>query len=85
MLGYLTPTEYRRSNLKKFFSLLLTIHVLDLDDLCKKEDIDLESIIDAIVIGSRSEQNEEDLKWYCKKIGLLGLTDKIYKSNCLLR
>ena len=69
----------------KILSTIKKVFVLDIDKLCQKEGINLESIIDAIVIGPRSEQNVEDLKWYCKKIGLLRLAEKIYKSNCPLR
>lgn len=69
----------------KILSTIKKVFVLDIDKLCQKEGINLESIIDAIVIGPRSEQNLEDLKWYCKKIGLPGLAEKIYKSRCPLR
>lgn len=61
------------------------VYVVNLDELCKKEDMGLEDLIKAIVIGPKSKQNIEDLKWYLNKINLPRLADKVRKSDCPLR
>lgn len=60
------------------------VYVLNLDEMCQKKSIEFEDLIDAIYVGPKSKQNLEDLKWYCKKIGLPKLAEKIYKSDCPL-
>lgn len=69
----------------KIGSTIKRVYVVDLADLCKKENIDFADLIDAIVVGPNSQQNIEDLRWYCKQIGLSQLASKISKSDCPLR
>lgn len=74
------------SHLKfKIVDTIKKVYVMDIDELCQKENIKFEDLIDSIYIGPKSKQNLEDLKWYCKKIGLPELADKIHKSTCPLR
>lgn len=61
------------------------VYIVDLAEICKKENVDFESLIDAIVIGPKSRQNIEDFKWYLRKIELPNLADKIRLSECPLR
>lgn len=61
------------------------IYVVDLNELCQKENMVLDDLIKAIVIGPKSKQNIEDLKWYLNKINLPGLAGKVRKSDCPLR
>lgn len=61
------------------------VYIVDLAEICKKENVDFESLIDAIVIGPKSRQNIEDFKWYLRKIKLPNLADKIRLSECPLR
>lgn len=69
----------------KIMSTIRKVYIMDLDELCIKENIDIENLIDSIIVGPKSQQNIEDLKWYCKQIGLSQLANKIYKSTCPLR
>lgn len=69
----------------KIMGTIKRVYVLKLDELCKKEGIDFEDLIEAVVIGPKSQQNIEDLKWYCNQIGHSKIADKIYISNCPLR
>lgn len=73
-----THIEYRVTGTIK------RIYVVDLDELCQKENINLADLIKDIVIGPKSKQNIEDLKWYLNKINLSGLADKVRKSDCPL-
>lgn len=61
------------------------IYVVDLNELCQKENMVLDDLIKAIVIGPKSKQNIEDLKWYLNKINLPRLAGKVRKSDCPLR
>lgn len=61
------------------------VYVLKLKELCREENIEFEDLIEAVVIGPKSQQNIEDFKWYCKKIGLLKIADRIFKSDCPLK
>lgn len=69
----------------KILNTIRRVYVVDLDELCQKENIDMEDLISSIVIGPKSEQNIEDLKWYLRKIGLSKLAEKTQRSNCPLQ
>ena len=56
-----------------------------LDNLCQEENIDFEELIEGIVIGPRSEQNELELKEYLESLGYKKISKKIVKSLCPLR
>lgn len=58
---------------------------VSLEKLCLAENIDFEDLIDGIVIGPRSEQNEQELKEYIEYLGYKKLSNKITKSQCPLR
>ena len=61
------------------------VYVLDLNKLCKREEICFEELIDSIVIGSRSKQSISALQGYCTQLGLSEISKKIRKSDCPLR
>lgn len=65
--------------------IIRTVYVLNLKELCEKENIDMEDLIDSIVIAPNSKQSIKDLKWYCNKIGLNKIAERIVKSDCPLR
>ena len=69
----------------KVFNTIRRVYIMNLDELCKKEEIVFEDLISSIVLGPKSQQNIEDLKWYFKQVGLPKLSDKISRSNCPLR
>lgn len=69
----------------KIGKVIKRVYVLDLEELCRKENMSVEDLIDYIVIAPKSQQNIEDLKYYCRNIGLNKLADKIIKSDCPLR
>lgn len=69
----------------KVLNTIKRVYVMNLGELCEKEKIDLEDLLDSIVLGPKSQQNMEDLRWYCKQIGLPKLADKISRSDCPLR
>lgn len=69
----------------KILNTIKRVYVMNLKELCEKENIAFEDLIDSIVIGPKSQQNMEDLKWYCRKIGLTKLAEKIRWSDCPLR
>lgn len=84
----LSPYFVKDDNTHLEYKILKTIrrvYVMDLSELCQKENIDMEDLISSIVIGPKSEQNIEDLKWYLRKIGLSKLAEKIRRSDCPLR
>lgn len=56
-----------------------------LDKLCLEENIDFEELIDGIVIGPRSVQNEQELREYLKSLGYEEISKNVTKSNCPLR
>lgn len=58
---------------------------ISLNNLCKKENIDFEQLIEGIVIAPRSEQNELELKEYLESLGYKKISRKIVKSQCPLR
>lgn len=66
----------------KLLKSIRRVYVANLKELCEKERTSFEDLIAAIVIGPKSEQNIEDLKWYLKKIGHPQLINKIEKSEC---
>lgn len=61
------------------------VYALDLEELCKKENMSIEDLIDSIVIAPNSKQNVEDLKLYFITIGLEKIAGKVNKSNCPLK
>lgn len=65
--------------------IIRSVYVLDLKELCEKENIDTEDLIDSIVIAPNSKQSIKDLKWYCNKIGLNKIAERLVKSDCPLR
>ncbi len=69
----------------KLLGFIKRVYVVDLNKLCKKANVQFDDLITAIVIGPKSGQNIEDLKWYLNKIGLPKLIDKIRISDCPLR
>ena len=58
---------------------------LSLKELCLEENIDFEDLIDGIIIGPRSEQNERELREYLEYLGYKKLSNKVFKSQCPLR
>ena len=58
---------------------------LSLKELCLEENIDFEDLIEGIIIGPRSEQNERELKEYIEHLGYKKLSNKVFKSQCPLR
>lgn len=58
---------------------------VSLKDLCLQENIDFEEPIDDIVIRSRPEQNVQELKEEIEYLGYKKLSNKIARSQCLLR
>lgn len=69
----------------KVLNTIKRVYVMNLGKLCEKEKIDIEDLVDSIVLGPKSQQNIEDLKWYFIQIGLSKLANKISKSDCPLR
>lgn len=69
----------------KIAGIIKKVYVVDLQFLCKKEDVKFTDLIEAIVIGPKSQQSIADLQWYLEKIGLQELVDKVNKSECPLR
>ena len=61
------------------------MYALNLGKLCEEEKIDVEDLVDSIVLGPKSQQNIEDLKWYFIQTGLPKLANKISKSDRPLR
>lgn len=58
---------------------------ISLDKLCSEEGIDFEELIDSIVLGPRSEQNESELSEYLETIGYKEICKKVSRSECPLR
>lgn len=69
----------------KVLNTIKRVYVMNLGKLCEEEKIDIEDLVDSIVLGPKSQQNIEDLKWYFIQIGLSKLANKISKSDCPLR
>lgn len=69
----------------KVLNTIKRVYVMNLGKLCEKEKIDIEDLVDSIVLGPKSQQNIEDLKWYFIQIGLSKLANKTSKSDCPLR
>jgi len=69
----------------KVLNTIKRVYVMNLGKLCEEEKIDIEDLVDSIVLGPKSQQNIEDLKWYFIQIGLSKLVNKISKSDCPLR
>ena len=48
----------------KVLNTIKRVYALNLGKLCEEEKIDVEDLVDSIVLGPKSQQNIEDLKWY---------------------
>ena len=57
---------------------------ISLDKLCLEEGIDIEELIEGIVIGPRSEQNESELSEYLETLGYKKISKNITRSQCPL-
>lgn len=69
----------------KIMGIIKKVYIVDLESLCEKENIKFTDLIEAIVIGPRSQQNIADFQWYLKKIRLPELVEKVKQSDCPLR
>lgn len=58
---------------------------IDIKQLCKDNNLDINQIITGITIGPKSTQSVENLKEFLTEKGLESLVDSIYKSTCPLR
>lgn len=58
---------------------------VSLSELCEKEGIVFEDLIDQIIIGPRSSQSIHEFRKYIRHLGLDKIADNIVKSNCPLR
>lgn len=75
-------TNYEYKLINNTIKKILTVN---LKNLCKKEDIEFEDLIDSITIGPRSKQSVYELQEYLKQMGFKKLPQKVSKSNCPLR
>lgn len=61
------------------------IMIINLEELCRKYEIDFEDLFDEIIIGPRSIQNLDELKDAIRMLGYIKLAEKVRISDCPLR
>ena len=61
------------------------ILVVDFGKLCNRASVEIDDVIDTIIIGPRSQQNELILQKYISGLGHKRLAEKVRKSSCTLK
>lgn len=82
---YVPEAEYTRIEFKVINGVIRKYLTIDLAQLARDNDVDLDSLYRRIIIGPASSQNRRILQEYLEAEGYHTLAQNVFKSDCPLR